>query len=164
MNAADLEVAKLLQAGSTPVYKDLLQLLSETSDACQAALAKATTAAEPQGLIQSYARLQQLQGKAVAVPPGAPASMAVTSKVLALIEGLTAASAGANGAAGGAGSAAGAGTAGAKPVSAGKPPEKPIATAPTANKVEQVSLLMLDLLDRYYVDDTAACLCLRTCN
>jgi hypothetical protein len=35
-------------------------------------------------------RLQQLQGKPVVVPPGAPAAMADTSKVLGLIEGLTA--------------------------------------------------------------------------
>lgn len=35
-------------------------------------------------------RLQQLQGKPVAVPPGAPAAMADTSKLSGLIESLTA--------------------------------------------------------------------------
>lgn len=37
-----------------------------------------------------WRRLQQLQGKPVAVPPGARSAMADTSKVLGLIEGLTA--------------------------------------------------------------------------
>lgn len=46
-------------------------------------------------------RLQQLQGKPVAVPPGGPAALADTSKVLALIEGLMA-SASASAASGGA--------------------------------------------------------------
>lgn len=141
LHAADMDVAKLLQTGTSQVYKDLLQLLSTTSDACQAALAKATSAAEPQGLIQAYARLQQLQGRAVAVPSGAPASMAVTSKVLGLIEALSAVAAGTTsaGVAGTAGAAGGAaiGATGVKPTSAVKPGDK-VANAIATNTAEQV--------------------------
>ena len=49
--AAGLDAAALL-SGSQHV----LQLLSDTATACQAALARAAAAAEPQGLIQAYAR------------------------------------------------------------------------------------------------------------
>lgn len=144
-----MDVARQVQTGTTQVHKDLLQLLSATADACQAALTKATSAAEPQGLIQAYARLQQLQGKAATVPAGAPASMAVTSKVLGLIEGLSAATPGTAGASymsGSAGMVAAAGATGgavaaaAKPMSAAAKPRDKIITsnAQRANSAEQV--------------------------
>jgi hypothetical protein len=85
-----MDVAAALQAAPTSV----LQLLVDTAEACRTVLSRAAAAAEPQGLIQAYARLQQLQGRPVAVPVGAPASMADTAKVLGLIEGLMAAGAG----------------------------------------------------------------------
>lgn len=138
-----MDAAKILQAG-TSLHKDLLQLLSDTADACQAALAKATTAAEPQGLIQSFARVQQLQGKAVAVPAGAPPSMAVTSKVLGLIEGL-AAPVDSAGTAASAGGMPAVGATAVKPVSAapgGRPADKSVATT---MKIEQVSLCSPEL-------------------
>lgn len=138
--AADMDTAKLLQAGQHPANKVLLQLLSDTADACQAALAKATTAAEPQGLIQAYARLQQLQGKPTATPAGAPASMAVTSKVLGLIEGLNAASAAANNPASGGETTVGKPQDKA-PASVGKLQDKAGAVAaPVVNKTEQVRM------------------------
>lgn len=89
--SAAMNVPGLLSTASdsTPCT-ELLQLASETADACQAALTTATAAAEPQGLIQAYTRLQQQLGKSIAVPAGAPASMAMTSKVLAIVEGLMA--------------------------------------------------------------------------
>jgi hypothetical protein len=49
--AAGLDVAGML-AGAA----DALQLLSDTAACCQTVLTRAATAAEPQGLIQAYAR------------------------------------------------------------------------------------------------------------
>ena len=92
-----------------------------------------------------YCRLQQLQGKPVVVPPGAPAAMADTSKLLGLIEGLTAAAPGAGSpaastaapappaSAGRAGSAA-SGAAAGKAAAGGKG----AAAVPVMSKVEQV--------------------------
>lgn len=51
---------------------------------------KACASNQSIGWLALLCRLQQLQGKSVVVPPGAPAAMADTSKLLELIEGLTA--------------------------------------------------------------------------
>ncbi|KAF8063688.1 CFAP46 [Scenedesmus sp. PABB004] len=64
------------------------KFMSDSVDGCAAALSRAAAAAEPQGLLQALARLQQLLGRPAAAPSGAPAGMAV----LAAIEALTAAS------------------------------------------------------------------------
>lgn len=119
------DAAKSLSSPDQP--KALLALLSDASTACQDALSKsaAAGAAQPQALLQAYARLQQLRksgpvaaapgaggtssgavgGGAMAagggaeggpsaaaaaalVPPGAPAALEITAKVLAAVEGL----------------------------------------------------------------------------
>lgn len=134
--AAHLDVPRLLQPGAADgAAPELLQLLSDTADACQAALTAATAAAEPQGLIQAYARLQQIQGRSIAVPAGAPASLAVTSKVLTVIESLSVAQTAA------APAATAAGAAVVKPASAGgkAAADKAAAAAAPVNKAEQVS-------------------------
>jgi hypothetical protein len=141
-HAVQLDFPRLLQpsAADAAAPPELLQLLSDTADACQAALTAATSAAEPQGLIQAYARLQQMQGRSIAVPAGAPASLAVTSKVLTIIESLSVAPTAANGAAVVvAPAAAAANGAAMKPASAGSKAaaEKAAAVLPVS-KAEQV--------------------------
>ena len=109
--AAGPDAMKRLSALEQP--KALTALLCDVAAACQEALARgvAEGAAQPQALIQSYARLQQLRaaagaadtaaaGVAVAgagaapalpLPPGAPAALEAFAKVLAAVESLTAA-------------------------------------------------------------------------
>lgn len=76
-------------------------------------------------------RLQQLQGKPVTVPPGAPASMADTSKLLVLIEALTAAAPSSKATAGAPTAAAAAGAVTGRAGSAGAP-GGPAAARPSA--------------------------------
>lgn len=97
--------------------KALASLLSTAAAACQDALVRGAAggAAQPQALIQAYARLQQLRAAAGALdaaapapgaaaaagagspapslqlPPGAPAALEASAKVLAAVEALTAA-------------------------------------------------------------------------
>jgi hypothetical protein len=139
--AAQLDVPHLLQPGAADAAApaELLQLLSDTADACQATLTAATAAAEPQGLIQAYARLQQMQGRSIAVPAGAPASLAVTSKVLTIIESLSVAPAAAIGPGVATPAVAAAGAAAVKPTSAGgKAAADKTAAASPVSKAEQV--------------------------
>jgi hypothetical protein len=139
--AAHLDVPRLLRPASADAAAapaELLQLLSDTADACQAALTAATAAAEPQGLIQAYARLQQMQGRSIAVPAGAPASLAITSKVLTIIESLSVAPAAASGPAAAAAPVPVAAVV--KPSSAGgKAAAEKAAIVSPVSKVEQVS-------------------------
>lgn len=92
MRAADVDVVKLLQQQAGPATQVVLQLLAATADACQAVLSRAASASAPQALLQALVRLQQLQGKPLALPPGCPASIADTCKVLSLVEAIAAGS------------------------------------------------------------------------
>lgn len=137
--------------------------------------------------LRSQHRLQQLQNKPVTVPPGAPAAMADTSKLLALIEGLTA-SAPSSQAAGGAAAAvaqpavslhAPASAAGrlssassnpaaaASKVSSAGGKGAAAAAAPTMSKAEQVNSTVwkcVDFAASHSMSASASAICFVRCN
>lgn len=73
---------------SASAKTELTNMLTAAATACERALSK-VGAAQPQSLIEAYARLQQLRGVAVALPPGVASTSEQTSKVLNIIQTLS---------------------------------------------------------------------------